>query len=594
MICKDYNPEIQTSDALAKVLGNRGVKDIQKYLTANWDNVNSPETLDYITDAIELVHSYIKQNKKILVIVDCDCDGYTSAALLINFFYKLYPDFNIDYVMHKDKQHGMNDISTDILFKYDLIIVPDGGSGDYERHKVCKDQGIAVLVLDHHEVDRISQDAIIVNNQLCNYPNKQFSGVGIVWQFCRKYVKEYEPEKIDLPERFLDLLALGLMADMQSMLEIETKFLIWEGFKPENIRNPYISAMIDKNNFSLSKPDYKSSHGLACSPMGAAFFIIPFVNAMVRSGTPQEQDLIFKSMLLKYAFEEVPSTKRGHAAGAMETIVEQAIRVCTNVKNRQTKAETSGMEFLEKKMQDGEMLKSPTLIFKLEPGQVEKNLAGLVANKLANKYQRPCLVLTRVNEVNPETNQIENHYVGSGRGYSKTGPVRFKDQCQETEVVDYVAGHLGAFGISVDERKFTEFEEKLNQEFSKDISAEKIYFVDFVYDEDMGDNIKEQILTIADMNDYWGKDLDRALVCMKFHCTPAKFKIMASATLKFELNNGINIIKFGGTPDEMDFFSNNQVDVTAVCKCNKNVWNGRTSAQLIMDTYEINHCGFYF
>lgn len=78
------------------------------------------------------------------------------------------------------------------------------------------------------------------------------------------------------------------MADMQSMLEIETKFLIWEGFKPENIRNPYISAMIDKNNFSLSKPDYKSSHGLACSPMGAAFFIIPFVNAMVRSGTPQE------------------------------------------------------------------------------------------------------------------------------------------------------------------------------------------------------------------------------------------------------------------------------------------------------------------
>lgn len=73
-------------------------------------------------------------------------------------------------------------------------------------------------------------------------------------------------------------------------------------------------------------------------------------------------------MLLKYAFEKVPSTKRGHTAGAMETIVEQAIRVCTNVKNRQTKAETSGMEFLEKKMQDGEMLKSPTLIFKLEPG----------------------------------------------------------------------------------------------------------------------------------------------------------------------------------------------------------------------------------
>lgn len=161
------------------------------------------------------------------MIVDCDCDGYTSAALLINFLYKLYPDFNIDYVMHENKQHGMNDIPIDKLFEYDLIIVPDGGSGDYERHKICKDRGIAVICLDHHPVDKVSPDAIVVNNQLCNYPNKQFSGVGIVWQFCRKYVDMYEPEKLEIPEKFLDLLALGLMADMQSMLESETKFLIW-------------------------------------------------------------------------------------------------------------------------------------------------------------------------------------------------------------------------------------------------------------------------------------------------------------------------------------------------------------------------------
>ena len=594
MICKDYNPNIQTSNALYKVLADRGVNDISAYLNADWKDVNPPDALDYIIDAVELVHFYIKQNKKILVIVDCDCDGYTSAALLINFLYKLYPDFNIDYVMHENKQHGMNDIPIDKLFEYDLIIVPDGGSGDYERHKICKDRGIAVICLDHHPVDKVSPDAIVVNNQLCNYPNKQFSGVGIVWQFCRKYVDMYEPEKLEIPEKFLDLLALGLMADMQSMLESETKFLIWQGFKPDNIRNPYISAMIDKNNFSLSKPDYKSSQGLACSPMGAAFFIIPFVNAMVRSGTPQEQDLVFKSMLLKYAFEEVPSTKRGHSAGEMETIVEQATRVCTNVKNRQTKAETLGMELLEKKIQNEHMLQYPTLIFKLEPGQVEKNLAGLVANRLAAKYQRPCLVLTRVNEINEQTNQIENHYVGSGRGYSKVGPSVFKDQCQNTGVVDFVAGHPAAFGLSVDERKFDELQEKLNEEFAGEATAEHTYFVDYLYDEDMTNGVKEQILDISAMNDYWGKDLDRALVSMSFTCTPEKFKVMASNTLKFTLNNGINIIKFKGTDEEIELFSTKRVNVLAVCKCNKNEWNGTISAQLLMEDYEIKGMGYYF
>ena len=124
------------------------------------------------------------------------------------------------------------------------------------------------------------------------------------------------------------------MGDMQSMLSIETKHLIWKGFKPKNIHNPFISGIIDKNSFSLNKPDYKSSIGLACSPMGAAFFIIPFINAITRSGTTEEKNLIFKSMLTQYAFNVIPSTKRGHKEGDTETVVEQALRVCTNVKNR--------------------------------------------------------------------------------------------------------------------------------------------------------------------------------------------------------------------------------------------------------------------
>ena len=74
---------------------------------------------------------------------------------------------------------------------------------------------------------------------------------------------------------------------MMSMTSIETKSLIFEGFKDKNITNPFIFEMSEKNSFSLNKADYKPSadNHLKISPMGAAFFIAPFVNAMVRSGT---------------------------------------------------------------------------------------------------------------------------------------------------------------------------------------------------------------------------------------------------------------------------------------------------------------------
>ena len=81
------------------------------------------------------------------------------------------------------------------------------GSNDYAYHKKLKEQGRTVIVLDHHLADHISEDAIIINNQLSNYPNKEFSGAGITWQFCR-YLDKLT--KNNYADEFLDLVALGL------------------------------------------------------------------------------------------------------------------------------------------------------------------------------------------------------------------------------------------------------------------------------------------------------------------------------------------------------------------------------------------------
>lgn len=318
---------------------------------------------------------------------------------------------------------------------FSLIICPDSSSNDYEQHKELRHKGIRTLVLDHHEADAISNAACIINNQLSDYPNKELSGVGIVWQFCR-YLDTLM--KTDYANDYLDLVALGNTGDMMSLTSFETKHLINLGFEPKHIRNPYIYEMWQKNKFKLG--DHIAS-------IDAAFYIVPMINAIQRSGTLEEKELLFKAMLEHQAFEKIPSTKRGHKPGETERIVDQAVRVSTNVKNRQTKAQDASMEFLEQKIEKDNLLSHKILLFTLEPGKIDPNIAGLIANKLAAKYQRPCCILTKTIEIDPAQtfiNQSENTlnvsscgrilYQGSARGYELTGLTNFKDICDEAGV----------------------------------------------------------------------------------------------------------------------------------------------------------------
>jgi single-stranded-DNA-specific exonuclease len=94
---------------------------------------------------------------------------------------------NVYYRIHTGKQHGilLDTIPDDIK----LIIAPDSSSNDYEVHQALKSNGVDVLVIDHHEADMISENACIINNQLCDYPTKSLSGVGMIYKFC-SYIDE--------------------------------------------------------------------------------------------------------------------------------------------------------------------------------------------------------------------------------------------------------------------------------------------------------------------------------------------------------------------------------------------------------------------
>lgn len=215
------NPPNKNFSAIQQILYNRGIaeNEISHYINLSDQDINSPLLLgeQNLKQGLTLILNTIKQDANAVIIVDCDCDGYTSAALLINYLYKLFPTWvigNLDWIMHDSKQHGLSDCYQHIIEgnfitnkQYSLVICPDSSSNDYKYHKFLYDNGIQTLVLDHHLADHISDYAVIINNQLSNYPNKELSGVGIVWQFCRYIDSILE---VNYANDFLDLVALGL------------------------------------------------------------------------------------------------------------------------------------------------------------------------------------------------------------------------------------------------------------------------------------------------------------------------------------------------------------------------------------------------
>ena len=571
------NPNYST---LEQVLVNRKIpyNETHHYMNTSDADISDPTAFgDCIEKGAKMLVSNIQQESNTLVICDCDCDGFTAAALLINYLNDSFPSFvqnNLKWYVHEGKQHGLSDCMDYINQKdFKFIIVPDAGSNDYELHKELKDRGIDILVMDHHEAEYVSEDACVINNQLSDYPNKELSGVGVTWQFCRYLDRLLGTSYADY---YIDLVALGNTGDMMSLTSIETKHLINKGFLPENIHNPYIYEMWQKNKFKL---------GEHITSIDAAFYIVPMINAVQRSGSIEEKELLFKSMLKSDAFKMIPSNKRGHKPGEEERLVDQAVRMSTNVKNRQTRTQDAGMELLEKKIEKEGLLKHKVLLFTLKDGQVDRNIAGLIANKLAAKYQRPCCVIT----------ETDDNYQGSARGYETSGLTNFKDICEESGV-EWAQGHQNAFGICIAADKLESFIDNTDRALA-DMSSEPVYYVDYIYTG--GDVNPQDILTIGGLKELWGKDFNEAMVAIK-DLKVSKDMVQvyrkSSNTLKITLPNKVNIMKFNATDEECEMLENQtgayvQMDVVGTCHINE--FFGNVTPQIFMEEYEITGSGKY-
>ena len=594
-LINQINPNYSATE---QILVNRGIKqeDIEKYLNTTDKDINQPECFgeELLKTAAALVIQTVQSEKQMAIIVDCDCDGYTSSAILINYLYSLFPSYvesNLSYFVHDSKTHGLSDTKAWLSNRNNLglVICPDSSSNDYREHLELYNENINVIVLDHHDAPKISEYAIVINNQLSNYPNKELSGAGVAWQFCRYLDKLLH---INNAEKYRDLVALGLDADMMSLRSIQTKHLISTGLASP--RNPFIVKMAQRNDYSLKGK---------LTPIGVAFYIAPFVNAMTRSGSIEQKHLLFESMLEHRAFDVLPSTKRGHYLGETELLVDQAIRVATNVKNRQTKVQDQCMQKIESRIQEENLLDHKVLLFLMQPGEVDRNVAGLVANKIMSKYQRPVCILTAAytSDIPPWEPEAKNSeqviYSGSARGCDKTGLHDFKSICIATGVCNYAQGHPGAFGLSINGSQIQSFIQKTDKLLA-DMNDQAIYFVDYIY---QGDNVNPtNVLDIAQMENLWGKDIDEPFVAIKnLKISPSMVTIYDKRgyTLKIHTPNGMDILKFNASQYDCQVFQINNtgfIEVNLIGRCNKNEWMGRIIPQIFMEQYEIVDSNKYY
>lgn len=554
---------------------NRGIPlvDAYRYLHTSPVDIIPPIEIANIKEGASLLVKHISQNSKVMLQIDSDCDGFTSFAVFMNYLNNLFPAFvqnNIVYKTHKGKSHGI-DID-EIPKDTKLVIALDASSNEYEIHQKLREAGMDVLIIDHHEATKVSPNACVINNQLCDYPNKSLSGVGMVYKFCC-YLDQLLGA--DHADKYLDLVALGMIADMMDLRFLETKHLIQLGC--ENIRSPFIKMMMARNEYNIKGQ---------LTPFTVGFYIAPYVNAVARVGTQQETLLLAESMLEYRAYEQIPSTKRG-CSGQTESRVEQACRTANNVRNRQNKARDVSTEFVDKIIETNNLLDNKILVVQAPKANgLDTNITGLIGNQTSAKYQHPVLIL------NERDHDGEIWWEGSARGLSDSELTNFKEFLMDTGLVEYAEGHPNAFGAGIKDCNIQKFIEFTNEKL-KDIDFRPIYWVDFIYKSDILN--PNTILTIGQYNYLWGQQLDKPKIAIEdINITPDNVQVMKGPSLKFTIN-GIEYIKFKATEEEIKLFQDNAiVNITIVGECDINTWGGVERPQIIVVDYEVNKAIKYY
>jgi single-stranded-DNA-specific exonuclease len=568
---KIINEELlKTNESVVDVvLQNRGVSEPYRYLHTTNNDIIDYSLLDNIQEACELILNHIEKCNNIVLIVDEDLDGVTSAAMFYKYIYDIFPKVKLNYVLHTRKSHGL---SNDLVIpeNTNLIILIDAGSNDVEQAKDYKHKGVDIICIDHHLLDQPNSFALIVNNQCSKkYKNKSLSGAGMCYQVLRCIDDILWESHAD---DFVDLAALGIISDSMDIRTYENRRIIERGLS--NIKNKAFKAFIEKQSYSIN--------GIV-NIINVQFYITPLCNAIIRNNDPIEKEILFRAFCELDALFDYK--KRGEEETVKEDIYTRAARLAVNAKAKQNRGLEKEIDRLNANIKKYGWNNNKFLFVNGEG--LDGALTGLIAMKLSSEHNKPCLIIR------------ENFYEkgclsGSMRNFSGSPIENLKEFLEETKLFEYVKGHANAAGVSIKIENRQAAIDKIN-ELLKDTDFEKTYNIDFTFD--ANDVTIDFIQELDKLKDYYGTEIPECLILIKnLKLNTKDIQIMGKEndTIKFCLNEDeVQCIKFKCNADDeilqliKDDWGGVEIEIEIVGRCGFNNFNNILTPQVTIVDYNI-------
>ncbi|AYP68359.1 putative SPBc2 prophage-derived single-strand DNA-specific exonuclease [Bacillus phage vB_BcoS-136] len=508
-------------DSVAKI---RGIDDISRFLNPTQDELHSPYLLKNVEKASERIIQAIRNNERIVVSYDADADGITATTIMLRWLG--HYTSNIDYIYgERNDGHGITEqLKTNLneennaerlerarnniakVKEADLLILIDSSSNDT---KVCENiasVGIDIIILDHHEIERPNPHVLMVNPQQegCVYPNKSISGAGVVFKTIQ--VMEDELGEID-PFYFMDLVAVGMYADVMRVDVLENRFMIMHGLR--NIKNTGLLRILKGAKVDLFKID--------SSAIG--FSIAPLLNGVARMGS------------IKLA---------------IDILLEDDDNVCKKLRLQMQKLNDKRKE-LQKQIVENYMKKvdSSQKVLMVFDEQSSKGFNGIVAQNLSETYKRPVIV-----------GRIHNGTVsGSFRSYNGFKFKSFLQQFGDLGFKIEALGHEGAGGIIISETLLGDLENYIEANMPSLDEREPTIVYDLEFDIS---EIHEHIRDMEQINLIVGNGFPKVIVKVN-NITVEESQCIGKTmeTVKIKTFDNLELIKFRVNEDyasELGYF----------------------------------------
>lgn len=506
---KDFAKNLCLDHALIDLLSQipfTSVDELKAFLRPSLHNVESPENIRHLSEAVQLINDACCQRKSIAILSDYDVDGITSMALLWHCFHALGFEFSYFFPNRELEGYGLTERVVDRILStgktFDLFVACDCGTNSIEAVEKLKAHGASVIIIDHHQHNRETlPEAIIVNphvdEHLHSLSAQALCTVGLVFKLIHAWLKRLKnegyPPAIHLRMRpFLDLVALGTIADMVPLCH-ENRLWVFFGLQ-EIIRSKIIGLqkllmVSDCNlNFPVSVED-------------VSFKLAPRINA---SGRLQTADMTFRLLI-----------------DSDETTCEYLAQQL-NVLNQ------------ERQTIEKQIVQEAEALIEADPNQLTYVLykpswhigvVGIVAGRLTRKYNRPIFVL----------GDHEGKAKGSGRGISGVNLVEMFTAANE--FIYQWGGHPAAVGLTVDHENIVQLElflrSYLNQKFPDGLPEAVLSIASVIELSQITENLLSGIDRLAP----FGQGNEMPVFVIKnicFPCLPEKFG-KDNAHIRFKL-----------------------------------------------------------